>query len=504
MKRTMILWVTAALALTPAVYAQDASSDFGSSDASTDAAAAPSWGQFKWSGDQEFAWRQAVDEAAENDGASVEGKLSGEYKFGDFKAVAAAQVRNNEFVPGETALYYAPGQFKFGLGLQEFSWGVADKKNPTDTLNARDFRYDVDAPRLVNPAASVSWYPADWVSVDVVYEPWKKQSQFPVNFGTTTQAGLDTTKSTAVSLVTAKLGSAYGSALSAAYNPTVTVQDQSEYTYDKPVYGARANFFLPGVDLGLSYVYDWDSYYTPVITMGSYLAGGIYLPSNIELTIKRIHRIGLNAKTTIDKYGLWLETAYNITEDPMGTDYAIRNSKVSWTAGFDFNFGPGSVYYMNFQYAGEWVPGYDYGTLTLDTTRTGDKAYMTEYAYKSTVQALGFETEALMNTFTTNLKFPLNDSTVTPQLTTAVIVPVGYDDSKATRYVSADFKPEVDVMPADGLHFLVGADLTYAWIKKAGSNDITLDKTTDKLGAYTPDNNVYVKVQYKWNGSLGN
>jgi len=308
------------------------------------------------------------------------------------------------------------------VGLEEFSWGLADKKNPTDTLNARDYRYGADAPRLVNPAASLAFYPADWLSLEAVYEPWKEMSKFPKDFRAQTQAGLDASASTLKTTLApgiAALGTvspAGATAVStsfASFRTNVTAES-TDRNLSTPVYGARANFFLPGVDLSLSYVYDRDTYYTPQASMvsktlpltvldGNVAHAGnsvsIWLPESIDLVIKRIHRFGLNAKTTIDRYGLWIESAYNLTEDPAGTDDAIRNDKISWTTGFDFNFGPASAYYLNVQYAGEWVLGYDSknpeGLPGRDAQLT-DKAAVERQLYRSLVQSMGSETEQLM------------------------------------------------------------------------------------------------------------
>jgi len=480
MKRTLLFGWLVLLASLP-IFSQ--ADDFAALAGSAEPAAAPaSLGVLKWSGDQEFAYRLGAYDPATRTGGQVDGKLSGEYKLGDLKVVASGQAKDNEFVPGETAVFYAPGTFKFGLGLQEFSWGVADKKNPTDTLNARDYRYGADAGRLVNPAATVAWYPAPWVSVEAVYEPWKERSKFPVDFRANTQANL-----------------------AAKGLPTTVTQEAEKKDGTQPVFGGRTNLFLPGVDVSLSYVYDKDIYYTPVITMG--LGGSGYYPSSIELVQKRIQRLGIDAKTTVDKYGFWIETSYNITEDPSGTDDAVRNSNLEWTTGLDFNYGPASEYYANLQYFGKWVPGYDTNTLKDYTpflpSNAIDKAYMTKMFYRSLTQSLGSETEEWLHGLTASLKFPLDDDLVTPSVSGAVMLPVGYDDTQVTRIASAYFKPEVDFKPADGVHILFGADLAYGWIKKAGSSEVTLDTTNDKLGIYTPQNSVYVKIDYQWNGSLG-
>jgi len=482
MKRILIVGALAALVF-GSVWAEDAASDFDSlaaapaADASNDTAAFD-WGTLKWSGDQNFSWRWGAAENPTRTGGLVDGELTGEYKWNDLKVTGAAAVKNGEYTPGETLVTWAPGTFKVSAGLSEFSWGVADANNPTDTLNSRDYRFGASAERIVNPAVTTAWYPADWVSLEAVFEPWKEAPKFPTDFGASVRSSF------------------------ASYGTVVTVSDDAK-DGSKPVYAGRANFFLQGLDLSFSYVYDRDSYYTPVITTVAVPASGnAYLPSKIELVRKTVQRVGVNAKTTVDRFGLWFEGAYNITEDPTSTDYAIRDNKLAWTTGFDFNWGPGSAYYVNLQYAGSWIPGYDSSAVSALGSGVFVKATAEKYYYRKLLNSLGSETEEWLHGATYSLKFPLNDATITPTLSGAVMVPFGYDNSEKTRIASAYFKPELDVMPADGVHLLFGAELSYGWIKKAGSEDVTLDTSTDKLGIYTPQNAVYIKVNYKWNGSL--
>jgi hypothetical protein len=523
MKRTILFGALVSLALLPA-FAQDASSDFDAPAAAADSTAAPAfhWGSLKYSGDQEFSWRFGAYDPANRTGGSMDSKMAGEYKLDGLKVVAAGQVQENEFVPGETAAFYTLGPVKFGVGYQEFSWGVADKKNPTDTLNARDYRFSPNADRLVNPAASVAVYPADWMSLEAVYEPWKEQSKYPTDFQASTLVGLMAEKQQLVAGVQKKIDdyiaaggtssdSTYlqlagaKSLLSSTYQPKVTAEGTTR-DLSSPVYGGRVNFFLPSLDLSVSYLYDRDAFYTPVVTMASYVSGQFVLPAQIDLVYKRIHRFGLDAKTTIDRYGLWLEAAYNKTEASSTDAYDNRHDNLDWTLGGDFNFGPGSAYYVNLQYAGTYVIGYDASTVkdynNVNPTLT-DLSYMTRMTYRSMTQMLGSQSEQLMNTLTGNIKFPLADATVTPSFSGAVIVPYTYDDTNATRIASAYLNPEIDWAPVDGVHVLFGADLAYGWVKNSGSSDITLNTTTDKMGLYTTDNNLYVTVKYNWNGSLG-
>ncbi|HTH13967.1 MAG TPA: hypothetical protein VMB23_06200, partial [Spirochaetia bacterium] len=226
----------------------------------------------------------------------------------------------------------------------------------------------------------------------------------------------------------------------------------------------------------------------------------------VDLVYKRIHRFGLDAKTTIDRYGLWVEAAYNKTEASSNDAYDNRHDNLDWTVGGDFNFGPGSAYYMNLQYAGTYVLGYDASTVkdynNVTPTLTS-LDYMTKATYRSMTQMLGSQSEQLMNTLTGNIKFPLADATVTPSFSGAVIVPYTYDDTTTTRIASAYLNPEVDWAPVDGVHVFFGAELAYGWVKNSGSSDVSLNTTTDKMGLYTTDNNVYLKVKYSWNGNLG-
>jgi len=237
------------------------------------------------------------------------------------------------------------------------------------------------------------------------------------------------------------------------------------------------------------------------VTLQSY--GGLWVPQSVNLVYNRIQRFGLNAKTTVDRYGFWLESAYNHTAASSWNDDQNRHDNLAWTAGMDFNYGPGSVYYINIQYAGVWVFNYDSSALSLDSTQLTSASYVSDYTYRSLTQALGDQTEQMLNSLMLRANWPLNNATITPSLSTVVAVPYNYNSTTWTRYASLYVNPEIDLMPVDGLHLLAGADLAYAWVKTAGGSSVTLDTTYDRLGVYTPQNNLYVKVDYKWNGSLG-
>jgi hypothetical protein len=391
----------------------------------------------------------------------------------------------------ENYVSWSPKGFKFSTGYQIFSWGVADKKNPTDNLNPRDYTVGVNADKIPVLAADAIWYPNDAVSVEGVFLPAAQKSDYPIDFA----GSVDTNATTLSTLVSASL--------SAKYSTTFTVASEKS-TYDslelKPsnsIYGGKVNYRSSAFDASLSYLYDIDPLYTPVVTVTNTATYGRSV--SIELKRERIHRIGLDAKTTVGKFGIWTEAAYDITESSGSDDYANRRSKLDYVVGTDVNFGPNDVGYINFQYIGTWIPGYDdsfYADLNA-----GKITDLSEIYQRALVESLGLDTEGLLQGCTTNLKYELADGAFTPQLTAVFAMPFNYDDTETKRYCSLALNPELDIKPVDSFHIKLGADLAYAWIKPAGK-DLQLDTSTDKIGVYTPSNNVYIKILYKWNYDL--
>jgi len=427
-------------------------------------------------------------------------ELGAEIKSGEIKLVTdwfvdiTTSAGKTTLTPrtGENAIYWNPQGFKFGLGYQYYTWGVADKKNPTDNLNARDYTTGIDADKIPALSLSAVWYPADFVSIQGVYKPAAEESIYDQDFQGTTQKGLNSYYGL-VKLLTSGAVTQSG---------TATINEPANDTADF-VAGGRAAFTLSGVDFSLSYLYDLDQFYSPVITMSNSSAG--YYPSSVSLERRRIHRLGADFKTTIEKFGLWAESALNLTEDINCTDDAIRNPSVAYTVGGDVNFGPNDRYYLNLQYIGEVVFNYDasigsdYVGGSPSKTKLTDQAYMKRFFERNMTQKLGTQTEGLTQGITTNLKLPLDDaSVVNPTLTAAYVMPFNYDDTTAWRYGSLVLNPQIDIAPFDAFHIYLGSDLYYAWIQPRNGN-LTLDTTGDRVGSYTNANNVYLKVEYSWN-----
>ena len=387
--------------------------------------------------------------------------------------------------PLENYISWSPANYKLSLGYQIFSWGVADRKNPTDNLNPKDYTVGVNADKIPVFAADAVWYASDKVSIEAVAIPLKPVSQYPEDFA---------------EQVSAKAAAA-GQYVSTSYVSTGEPKDF--------VAGAKINYNSSGVDLSLDYLYDMDQYYTPVISVkaGSvsdpvYGSLPAYVLDNVSLERKRIHRFGGDAKTTIGKFGLWLESAYSVTENDGSDDYSIRRNRLDYTLGGDVNYGPNDTFYVNLQYIGTWIPGYDKDAGTTNQIVIplgGTGASAREFYQRMMVNSLGLETEGLMQGVTCNMKWELADALVTPQVTTAYMMPFNYDKTEETRYGALAVNPEVDIKPVDSFHIKFGADLYYAWHKLDGNDKITLDTASNAIGAYTPSNNVYLKVVYKWN-----
>lgn len=383
--------------------------------------------------------------------------------------------------PLENYISWSPEGFRLSAGYQIFAWGVADKRNPTDNLNPRDYTVGVNADKIPVLAIDAVWYPTDAISLEAVYIPYEQADRWPEDFK---------------EAIT-------GSSLSALGATDNSVSYESlDFSPKSAIPGVKISYRSSVADFSISYLYDYDQYYTPVIKT---TAGPPYFIDSISLERKRIHRFGADAKTTAGTFGLWFEGAYSLTENSGADDWSTRRSKFDYTAGLDTNFGPNDSYYVNFQLIGSWIPGYnssygdDYSNVAI-LSKITDKDYMLEFYQRSTVDGLGFDNQEYLQGASVNLKFDLLDSLVVPQVTAVYMVPFKYDDSTTKRLGSLALNPEFDFMPVDSFHIKIGADLYYAWIKEDG--DVKLDDEKDMIGIFTPSNNVYVKVAYKWNYDL--
>lgn len=443
--------------------------------------------------------------------------------------------------PLENAIYWSPWKIKLGVGYQYYSWGVADQLNPTDNLNPQDYRKGAQKEKLALLSASINIYPLDWFSVQAVYVPFEQSDLFPIDFAGRLRKEVDDmrvdsssimTSEQAAQLILAGVPAAELSQLQSAVNNLTFMRNikyrWNDYDYRNFLAGGKANFMTRYIDFSFSYLYDVDPYWTPEISLtktnlaaeagvtnpillGALSTTGVsdfYTIDEVTLKRNRIHRFGADIKTTIDRFGLWLETCYNLTDDYDNSSYKVRNDQLKWTLGVDLNFGPNNDFYMNLQYAGGWNIGYDdqfYSDYTdgmPNMTKIGDKSYMEKFYYRAMVNKLGNQFSTLTQSVVGNWKFPVLDSLLTPQLTLAYSIPVLYDTEYDTKFGSLMISPELDIMPIDSLHIKIGANLYYAWHQLKGKDYVELDRTYDEFGIFTGDNSIYILINYKWGFDL--
>jgi hypothetical protein len=471
---------------------------------STDAAEGAPSGvvELDFSGDHEFRYRLPAYHRS-YDGTAREPELSsllrvqadsGEVKLvSEVEAVLRAGDSGEraalDFDAGENAIYWDARSLRLGIGWQYFSWGVADGQNPTDNLNARDYSLGLESKKLPALALSVSWYPADAVSIQLVAKPKAEACVFPSDFAAAAQAGADS------------YDAALNGALSASVASTSVEEEPVANEPASAAVGARVAFTTAAADFSASYLYDWDRYYTPDIALAS--VAGYRYPASIELERRRLHVFGADAKATVGAFGLWLESAFTLPEGYAKGDYAVRGPALDWTLGGDISFGPSSSFYANLQYIGRYLPAYDrsfyedYEGGSPDRSRLKDVDYMQEYFERALTQKLGGQTEGLLQGCAVKLKLPLPSTSITPSVKAVYLMPFLYDETEVRRYGSLALMPEIEIEPADSFHIRIGAELGYAWIRPRGG-DVELDTTSDRIGVHTPDNNFFLSVEYAW------
>jgi len=378
--------------------------------------------------------------------------------------------------PRQNALSWNPPGWKFGFGYQIFKWGTSDEMNPTDNLNPKDYRRAIlEVISIPVLSASATAYLSERFALDAVYIPYAQSYNFPVDVADQIPPSL--------------------------FAPAEISEVQPPFTAESAVAGARLNLYSTW-DLSASYVYDFDPYFTPVIRYGS------PLDKSLDLVRERIHRFGLDAKTTLDRFGVWLEACYSLPRGATGGSPARRRPFLSWTLGTDFNYGPGDEFYVNFQYAGTYVVGFDAGFFRdypgglPDPLRMLDPAYAERYLYRALTQRLGDQNEQWLHRFILKLDWPLAHREWTPSFVAVYDLPAGYDRAEKVRYGSLLLNPEIVYAPRDAFQVALGAEWFGAWQKPAGSDRIVNDDS-DRLGRFQGDSNLYLEVRYSWDYTTG-
>lgn len=387
----------------------------------------------------------------------IENDVQLEADQGPVKAVFSTEIVNS--ATGTTVQFqenyvaWSPDNFRLAVGYQIFAWGTADGANPTDNLNPRDYTSvsGQKIRKLPVLAGAATWYPTETVSVEAVFVPETGTSKFPSD----PVAGL------------------------VAQGLTASAQGP-DGSPGQAVAGGRVNYRSSAFDASISYLYDLDAYDTPEVA------------SNFDVTLvrKRVHRLGADFKTTLGGLGFWAEGCYTLTGNTDSGNWTERLSQWQHTVGMDFSFGPEDAGYADIQYNATWVPGYD---ASADTYAQSDVRFLE----KSLLYSIEGVDSEWLHTLLVNTHYSFASDTLVPSLSLSYSLPVHYDDSTEVHYGSLLVKPEVEIVPVDAFHVTFGAVLAWSWVK-VGQAGITLD-TSDSVGVYTPQNNVFLAVKYQWN-----
>lgn len=383
-----------------------------------------------------------------------------------------------EVTPLENYISWSPWKFIFKAGFQEYSWGKADGLNPTDNINARDYRQPIDPRKLPVFSGYAAFFPVDFFSMEIVYIPFFQKDKSPVDM---TEMVEDIFPGT-----------------------DVNIKD----TEFKPEYfglGGKINFYFRYADFSFSYLTKVDPYYSVDIELGKNSIPGntYYSVDSLDLINRRLHYFGADFKTNIGIFGIWAEICYTLTDDYLMNRDDIRNHQFQWITGFDFNYGPGSNFYFSFQYYGILNPDFYYDFYNDyengDPEYNKDKEYYKTYYYRSITDSLAGVREGLLQGIIFEMKWPVINALLTPSIVVMYSIPLIYDTNREARYGSLYLNPELDIKPVDSFHIIIGADLFYSWRKLENKLDIDYD---DMIGSNYKNTSIYLEIKYKWRFDL--
>jgi hypothetical protein len=387
------------------------------------------------------------------------------------------------FSPLENYLMWAPPGFTLRFGFQYINWGTADSFNPTDNLNPGDYSLSPRAEKIPVLAFSLEYFPSSAVSLAVVYIPFDQQDIMPVDFAALLQT---------------------------QFPASAVHTGQNEYDLSSFVAGVKCSFFMQYLDFSFSYIYNYDTYYTPDIELVD--MGALYGVSAINLNKNRVHQLGCDVGTAIESVGVWAELGFEFQDGYSSESYTVRPPVLSWAAGFDLSYGAEDEHYLNIQYIGRFTFDYDHSFLqdyaNGEPSLGQSEAYYREFYFRSMLFKLASQREALLHGAAVNLEWSFEDSLFHPSLSAVYLFPHLYEDKIVDQGVTVDYKrfgslmlgAELDIMPFDSFHIRFGCDIFVSW-HQVGDEKISVNRTS-QIGSFLDNSSLYFKIQYKWGVDL--
>lgn len=274
-------------------------------------------------------------------------RLRAKYRF--VRASAELEFRHDFVDPGrgsrvivrEASIGLRKGGFRLEAGAIRPRWGKMDVASPTDNLVAWDLEELFSPEALPVPGFSFS-YARDIVSASVVLIPAFRASRFrreaPSRWDT--RWSLPQGQSVPIGLGTLDFSNNYSRFL----DPVLGGDDPQLLRGIE--LGARVDFFLPNVDLGLSFAATRDKIpsYTGFRVTNTGDLDGEGTPDHIqhligEVEVTPIHERllipGLDLAVSVGPLIVKAEAAYFHTRDPESTDCLIDDPYVRYAAGVE-------------------------------------------------------------------------------------------------------------------------------------------------------------------------
>ena len=424
-----------------------------------------------------------------------------------------------EFLPKEIVAKLNLGDFRFALGYQNYVWGSADGFNPTDNINSVDYRFGPNGEKISVFGADVTWYATDKMSLQAIYIPIKKSDRYPHTDDDVIPAAL--------------FASPYFSSVTmngANPDPTIGVkeypQDVALHMPDKTpansVGGGKWSLFLSKMDLSFSYLYDFDKYFTPGLTLAqrsmvqpetqwdssvldpvkdALAQQSVYGLESVVLTKQRVHRMGVDFRSSIERVGIWGEFNYSLFENS-DNQYGVNRSTLAGVIGADISFGESQQHYWNVQLAGNYIPGYDTDRFTdypggrPNSDSLGSESYMEEYYFRSLAHNLAFETEQVKIGVATKVEWDIAAAYLKPSIQVAYFFPFNYSP-EIERFGDIGGKIALEYRATDNLKLIVGGEGYYSMTKKVGS-DTMFNNPANSLGFFNAENRLFFNAVYYW------
>jgi len=263
------------------------------------------------------------------------------------------------------------GDFVVEGGKMKLVWGKGDKLHVLDNFNADDYT-DFIIPdyldrRIAVPMVHVAYNGLDSMRFEAVYVPYLVPDRYATS-GKWTPGSYTSIKNTVSNAASQQAVTVYSNAYTQYYTQFLTagmsataaavaaqgaagatqtqylstVQSQSGlYANAKTLrygqFGFRATGTVGSFDWGASYYYGHMK--QPSLNQ-TRLTAWIANPSadaDPALDYDRLQVFGLEGATAIDRFNFRAEAAYNLTDDPDGTDAYVHNNSIGWVFGVDFD-----------------------------------------------------------------------------------------------------------------------------------------------------------------------